>query len=78
VLGYKFTGETALLAKAKARFRSGTQYADGGAGTAKEPANQVHHYIDTLTDGLYFSYNKGELQYNYLIFENGGVPPLEA
>jgi len=78
VLGYKFTGEAALLAKAKARFRAGTQYADDGAGAAKQPDNQVHHYIDALTDGTYFSYNKGELQYNYLIFENGGVPSVEG
>jgi len=77
VIGYKLTGDTALLNKAKEQFRKGTQYFDGGG--TKQPDNQVHHYIDTLDNaGGYFAYNKGELQYNYLIFENGGVPPLKA
>ena len=75
VIGYKLTGDTALLDKAKAQFRSGTQYDDGGPGTPKQPDNQVHHYIDTLANpDFYFAYNKGELQYSYLLFENGGVP----
>ena len=79
VIGYKLTGDTALLTKARGRFRAGTQYADGGAGTPKQPDNLVHHYTDTRDNGEgYFAYNKGELQYNYLMFENGGVPSVEA
>lgn len=80
VIGYKLSGDTALLANAKAQFRKGTQYDDlGGPGGTKQPDNLVHHYIDTRDNsGGYFAYNKGELQYNYLIFENGGVPTVEA
>ncbi len=80
VIGYKLTGEAAFLNKAKEQFRKGTQYVDyGGAGAPKQPDNLVHHYIDTLDNsGGYFAYNKGELQYSYLLFENGGAPSVEA
>ncbi len=47
VIGYKLTGEPALLAKAKEQFRKGTQYPDAGPGAVKQPDNHVHHYIDT-------------------------------
>lgn len=48
----------------------------GGAG----PENVAYHFVDTRYDtstGNYYLYNnKGELQYTYLIFENGGAPTV--
>ena len=42
--------------------------------------NVVYHYVDTRFDtstgSQYLYNNKGELQYTYLIFENGGVPTV--
>lgn len=79
VIGYKLTGEAAFLSKARAEFRKGSQYPDAGYLAVKQPGNLVHHYMDTRDNGTEdFAYNKGELQYNYLILENGGVPAVEA
>jgi hypothetical protein len=37
---------------------------------------EVHHFVDTVFDSssgnFYLAYNKGELQYTYLIFESPG------
>jgi hypothetical protein len=80
VIGYKLTGRASMLNLARTMFRRGTIFAAGSSGdppTTKLVAdNQVHHYVDTLTnpDGYLFDYNKGELQYTYLLFENGGNP----
>jgi hypothetical protein len=49
-----------------------------GAGGGNE--NVAWHFMDTQFDtssgNVYLSFNKGELQYTYLIFENGGAPTL--
>jgi hypothetical protein len=82
VIGYKLTGRASMLNLARTLFRRGTIFAAGSAGdpptTKLVPDNQVHHYVDTLTnpDQNLFDYNKGELQYTYLLFENGGNPVI--
>jgi hypothetical protein len=80
VIGYKLTGRRSMLELARTMFRRGTIFAAGSAAdpptTKLVPDNQVHHFVDTLTnpDQFLFDYNKGELQYTYLLFENGGNP----
>jgi hypothetical protein len=82
VIGHKLTGDVTLLNRAQYHFRKGTRF---DAGYANAPAlcspTEVHHYIDVLQDSSnpgYFFNNKGELQYCYLLFENGGVPTVEV
>lgn len=82
VIGYKLTGDATLLTAAGSLFRTGTLYPSGAPSESNPnilgPANRVYHYVDTLAssgdDFLLFDYNKGELQYSYLLFENGGNP----
>lgn len=81
VMGYKYSGDPALLAKAKVFFNRGTKGQYGtGARLASDTA--VHHFVDTIFDtssgNFYLDYNKGELQYTYLIFENGGLPSIDG
>jgi len=63
---------------ARTLFRKGTLWAPGYSSPKQVADNEVHHYVDTLTnpDVFLFEYNKGELQYNYLLFENGGNPTV--
>ncbi len=75
-MGYKLTGDSRFLDRAKHFFNRATK-AKYGSPTERETAdNVVHHFVDTIfsSDKWYLSYNKGELQYTYLIFENGGMP----
>lgn len=84
VIGYKLTGQTTMLNLAKTMFRRGTIFAPGSVVDAPFTKlvadNEVHHFVDTLTnpDVFLFDYNKGELQYSYLLFENGGNPVVLA
>lgn len=74
--GYKLTGDTTLHQRAKYFFERGTK-GKYGSTTNRSPDGVVDHFVDTLFnsgDGYYYlSYNKGELQYTYLLFENGGL-----
>jgi len=82
VYGYKFTGDHSLLVKAQYAFGRGTR---GAYGYPRPPRTAcdtcVGHFIDTQfassTNYLYFDHNKGELQYTYRLFENGGLPTIE-
>jgi hypothetical protein len=86
VIGYKLTGDNSMLDFAKVLFRTGTIFSAGhpsetpGSVTKLVADNEVSHYVDTLhnpdtwSDYFLFDYNKGELQYSYLLFENGGNP----
>jgi hypothetical protein len=78
VMGYKFTGDTALLNRAKIHFNRGTKGVSGSPTQRSAPDNVVHHFVDTVFDGYYLGYNKGELQYTYLIFEKGGSPIVDG
>jgi hypothetical protein len=79
VYGYKLTGETAFLKRAREHYRQATQYAGATGHAAKLAANEVHFYADTKdnSDQIYFLYNKGMLQYCARLFENGGLPTVE-
>ncbi len=48
----------------------------GGAGNENVAYHLVDTRFDTSTGNVYLYNNKGELQYTYLIFENGGVPTV--
>jgi hypothetical protein len=86
VMGYKFTGDTTFLSgpasnghyPAQYCFNRGTKSIYGSLTQREVADNVVGHFVDTKFDtstgSVYLGYNKGELQYTYLIFENGGAP----
>jgi hypothetical protein len=82
VYGYKYTGDAQLLARAKFFFNRGMKadfdYWDPNERSAADDA--VHHFVDTEFDSssgrFFLAHNKGELQYTYRIFENGGLPAV--
>lgn len=78
VLGYQYTGDTALLDMAKMVFDCGTHGAYGTTTACVTPSTTVHHFIDTQfetsTGSFYLGDNKGELFYTHRLFENGGQP----
>lgn len=80
VMGYKLTGDQTLLDRAKYFFNRGTKGVYGSTTQRAASDDEVHHFIDTIFDSssgnFYLGYNKGELQYTYLIFENGGSPSV--
>lgn len=87
VIGYKLTGERRFYDQAKLFFNRGTKGVYGSPTQRAAADNQVHHFVDTrFGDGFspdpignpYLAYNKGELQYTYMIFENGGAPSTDA
>jgi hypothetical protein len=86
VMAYKFTGNTTYLTQAKYYFNRGTkgpQDVSGDSACRQRPAGDtvVEHFVDTRFDSSsgyeYLDHNKGELQYTYLLFENGGLPLVE-
>ena len=79
VFGYKLTGDTGLLDRAKVHFSRGNRWDPGVPGTLwADSINHVHKYVDTQCDPSRseFQFNKGALQYCYQIFENGGNPAV--
>ena len=75
VMAYKFTGDQTYLDRAWTLFRN-WQASPGLSPSV--PANNVQHFVDSKADsstGFRFTENnKGELQYVYALFENGGSP----
>ncbi len=80
VMAYKFTGTTAYLTKAQHIFLRGTKGLYPSSTSREAADNVVGHFMDTRFESStsnYFLYdNKGDLQYTYLLFENGGVPTV--
>jgi hypothetical protein len=80
VWGYKLTGDANLLNRARVHFRQGTRWAEAEPGASgRGPlvgATDVYAFVDTRKnpEQLYFTHNKGQLQYCYQLFENGGSP----
>ncbi len=76
VMGYKLTGNAAYHNRAKYFFNRGTKGVYGDPNKRTAPDDVVHHFVDTIfsSDEFFLSFNKGELQYTYMIFENGGMP----
>jgi hypothetical protein len=88
VMGYKFTGDTTFLSgpasnghyPAQYCFNRGTKSIYGSLTQREVADNVAGHFVDTKFDSssgnVYLGYNRGELQYTYLIFENGGTPTV--
>jgi hypothetical protein len=90
VIGSKFTGDRAYLDgtptvatpgvfPAKYVFNRHTKGIYGNPATRECADNVVGHFQDTkfsLPGEQMLAYNKGEFQYTYLIFENGGAPTV--
>jgi hypothetical protein len=73
VRGYRHSGDTRYYARAKHFFNRGTKGVYGDPNTRTAPDHGIHHFVDTRFDSssgfFYLSYNKGELQYTYLLFQ---------
>ena len=78
VIGYKLTGEAGMLGFARTLFSRGNRYDPGGSRSLWAPLDEVHKYVDLQCDPSRkrFQFNKGQLQYCYLLFENGGNPTV--
>lgn len=76
-LGYKLSGDRTLYDRAKHFFNRGTKGVNGSITQRAAADNAVGHFMDTrfasASGYFYLMYNKGELQYTYWIFENGGL-----
>jgi len=61
-------------------FERGTKNIYGSTTLREALDGVVAHFVDTRFDtstgSAYLYNNKGELQYTYLIFENGGLPTV--
>lgn len=77
VIGYKLTGDRHFYDRAKYFFNRGTKGIYGSSTARETTDDRVGHFVDTTfatsTANFYLDYNKGELQYTYLVFENGGL-----
>jgi hypothetical protein len=85
VIGYKLTGETDMLDFAKLLFSRTNRFLPAAPtwsdGTlVAQSVNHVYKYVDTVPapGGTRLEWNKGQLQYCYMIFENGGIPSVLA
>jgi hypothetical protein len=80
ICGYKFTGDRRFYDRAKYFLNRGTKGVSGSSTQRAAGDTQVHHFIDNRfgPSNLYYYYNKGELQYAYQLFENGGLPDTVA
>lgn len=82
VRGYQLTGDAALLEDAKTFWQRGVNGVYGSLTERRGPDGTVSHFVDSEFDtsygNFYFAHNKGELQYTYGLFENGGQPPRVA
>ncbi|PYV44930.1 MAG: hypothetical protein DMG06_04505 [Acidobacteria bacterium] len=82
VWGYKHTGDISFYNRAKYFFNRGTKGVYGSPTQRVAADNVVHHFVDTIFDSSmgnkYLAYNKGELQYTYLLFENPSASPSDT
>lgn len=73
VAAYKLTGEQSFLDRAWTLWENWQASLAGSPGT-------IHHYVDSevasATAFQYLANNKGELQYTYQLFEDGGDPDV--
>lgn len=79
VRGYKYTNDKNFYTLARHYFNRGSKGVYGSTTQRAAADNVAHHFVDTRfsssSENFYFDYNKGELQYTYLLFENGGLTP---
>jgi hypothetical protein len=73
VRGYRYTCEAHFLEAARHFFERGTKGLYGEPTARAAPDGIVHHFVDSrfssASGNSYYDYNKGELQYTYLLFE---------
>jgi len=82
VWGYKLTGDRHYYDRAKQFFNRGTKGIYGSVTARTAPDTVVHHFVDTRFDpsmlNNYFDYNKGELQYTYMLFDPSNILAVES
>lgn len=84
VIGYKLGAGDGFLSLARHYFNRGTKgdLAANDPNVREVADNVCAHFVDTRFDSStgnqMLAYNKGELQYTYLIFENGGAPTVSG
>lgn len=76
-MAYELTGVQAWYDRAHYFWLRGTKARYVGSSLPSRITDtQINHYMDTRSDSAtghrYLDYNKGELQYTYLLFEGGG------
>jgi hypothetical protein len=73
VRGWRYTCDPHYYERARHFFERGNRGLYGEPVETAAPEGQIHHFVDSVFDtsqGLfYLSYNKGELQYTYLLFD---------
>lgn len=73
--GYRYTCETGFKEQAKFYYERGNKGIFGQSTARSAPDGVVDHFVDTVfssaTENFYFKFNKGELQYTYLLFTEG-------
>jgi hypothetical protein len=74
VRGYRYTCDPHFYDRAKYFFERGNKGIYGEPVRRSAPDGVVHHFVDSKLDpstgNFYLRYNKGELQYTYLLFES--------
>jgi hypothetical protein len=77
VRGFRYSCEPRFFERACHFFERGNGGLYGQPVDRAAPDGEVHHFVDSVmasaSGGFYLDYNKGELQYTYLLFE--GVEP---
>lgn len=72
VRGYRYTCDAHFLDRAFELFARGNGGIYGEPTERAVPDGVVHHFVDSIyasaSGGFYLDYNKGELQYTYLLF----------
>ena len=78
VIAYKLTGNMTYLNRAAYFFDRGTKGVDSSPTVRCATPTSVCHFVDTKfetsSSNQYLAWNKGELIYTYLLFENSGNP----
>jgi len=73
--GYRYTCDANFKLRAKFFYERGNKGIYGEATKRSAPDGVVDHFVDTVfasaTENFYLKYNKGELQYTYLLFQEG-------
>jgi len=73
VRGCILSGDAALCNRAKHFFARGNRGIYGEPTKTNGGPTEIHHFVDTLFDtssgSFFLDYNKGELQYTYLLFD---------
>jgi hypothetical protein len=71
--GWRYTCDPHYYERARHFFERGNRGIYGEPTETAAPEGTIHHFVDTVFDtsqgSFYLNYNKGELQYTYLLFD---------